>query len=428
MRPLLRAALALVAAATLAPAAHAQKSPPQVSPVNVQAALAGDHVTLVLVKDFMKIQNHGGLHASVEFPRYLPSINDEQIVLGRWLHAHTSGGTALPIDTTGATRDDAGNFIQTLRIAPYPPRQVVTVTLTTLVARRERPAPDGDYTIPPPDQYPEAVRPYLASTPMVDAKHPIVRDTAAAILAKTQNPVAIAEEIARLARERSYLPTGQMTEFLPISALTLKCGGSCCASAVAAAAVFRACGIPAQVTYCPPYSYVHGVVQFYIQDYGWVRMDGTSGSARYPLVNDANSLSLIRLFDTPIDMEQQPIAFAWPYQNNDADGPYTFTANGQPTSKVTMDLDPDVAANTIAEPFPHLEPGSWSAVLGTEPFEGPWTDWAALVERSAAAGTSTAVGPFESLAERLPMVRPYLNVAATWGMPAPESLPAPPAK
>jgi hypothetical protein len=70
------------------------------------------------------------------------------------------------------------------------------------------------------------------------------------------------------------------------------------------------------------------------------------------------------------------------------------------------------------QPFTHLEPGSWSAVLGTEPIEGPWTDWAALVTASRAAVPAGKTGAFEDLAERIPAAKAYIDRASTWGRPA----------
>jgi hypothetical protein len=334
-----------------------------------------------------------------------------------------AGGTLLPADSPGAAPDPAGNLIQIIRLRPFPGRQAVSITTTTLVARRERPAPSGPFPIPAAESYPGEVRPYLTSTPMVVVDHPVVAETAKAILAGTHDALEVAAEIARRANERSYLPEGGVDASLPTSALVLKHGGSCCASAVAAAAVFRACGIPAQVTYCPPASYIHGVVQFYLDGYGWARMDATSGSAKAPLVQDAEDLRLVRVFDTPIRMEQIDYAYAWPYQHNDLVGPYRFLAGGAPTGQVRMHQDAPGALPFVQEPFPHLEPGSWSAVLGSEMVEGAWADWAALAAASKAALIAGKVGPLVDL----PGAARYLNVAGSWGMGRPEERPELPA-
>lgn len=412
----LAAALLALALASAAPAQPATR-PPVIAPATVEAAKSGTAVTLVLVKDFLKIENTGGLVPDVSFDRYTPVADTEQFVLGRWVTARTLGGTELPCSLLPGRTDPAGNIIQTIQLAPFPPKQTVTVTLTTLVARRERPDPQGPFTIPPASDYPPEVRPYLASTPMIVVDHAVVRETADAILAGTKDPYRVAAEIARLATARTYLPSGSAGVDLPLSAKVLKRGGSCCASAVAAAAVFRACGIPAQVTYCPPPSYIHGITRFYIQGHGWVRLDATSSAGRLPLVQDPDDLALVRVFDTPIEMEQQPIAYAWPYQNNDADGDYDFTSGGEPCPQVRMHVGVPGASPFVSDPFPHLEPGSWSAVLGAVPTAEPWSDWDALVERSRAALLSPLTGPFPDLAGSLP-VEPYIAAASTWMNPS----------
>ena len=412
--------LALVLAALVSSHAPAQTEPPRISEVRLQEALGGTRATLVLVKDFFRLRNSGPLLQSVEFQRYSPAIDDEQFVLGRWVDARTAGGTALPIDIASVAPDPSDNLILTLRIKPLPPGQTVTVTLTSLVVRRERPAPAGPFSIPKPADYPEDVRPFLDATPMVVIDHPIVRKTAADILATTRDAREVAIEIARLAKDRPYLPPQGSDMNLPTSAGVLKNGGSCCASAVAAAAVFRACNIPAQVTYCPPPSYVHGIVRFYLSGYGWCRMDATSGTGKFPLVQEVGDLSLVRVFDTPIQMEKIPFAYAWPYQHNDIDGPYEFTSGGTPTAAVAMDNGEPGALPFVEKPFTHLEPGSWSGLLGSEPLEGPWANFADLVATSRATALTTTVGPFEQLSARLENAKPYLDAAATWSRPKAE--------
>src|SRR5262249_49503024 len=156
------AGLALLSARAVG--AQPGAGPELVKPIAVGDALAGKAGSLVLVKDFMKFKNAGGLLPSVEVTRYTPVSGDERVVLGRWVDGAPRGGTALPIDSPSAAADPAGNLIQTLRVHPMPPGQIVTVTITTLVARRERPAPTGACPIPKPEEYPANVRPFLAST------------------------------------------------------------------------------------------------------------------------------------------------------------------------------------------------------------------------------------------------------------------------
>lgn len=396
--------------------------PARVSAVDAAAVLAGKSVIIVLVKDFMKVDNTGDSIKSVEFPRYVPKVDDDQIVLGRWIEAKMAGGMLLPSCSTGAKADPAGNLIQTIRIGPFPGHQTVSITTTTLVARRERAAPKGEFPVLAADGYPEEVRGYLASTAMVVADHPVVSEAAKKILAKTHDTLQIAAAIVELANARSYLPEGDSEEGLPTSAFVLKHGGSCCSSAVAATAVFRACGVPAQVTYCPPPSYIHGVVQFYLNGYGWVRMDATSGSAKTPLVQHAQDLTLVRVFDTPIQMEKLEYAYAWPYQHNDLVGEYRFMSGGAAAAQMRMHIDASGALPFVQKPFPHLEPGSWSALLGSEAIAGAWADWAGL---SAASRAGLIEGKCGALVDLLPAKR-YLDVAGSWAMSPENQRPGPP--
>jgi hypothetical protein len=298
-----------------------------------------------------------------------------------------------------------------------PPKQRATVTLTTLVARRERPAPAGKFPIPPPAAYPEGIRAYLADSEMVAVDDPYVRKVARDILSKTSDAYEVAAEVARMAKARTYLPSGQAGEAKSLAASVLQTGGSCCASAVAAAAVLRQCGIPAQVTYCPA-GYVHGIVRFWLKDYGWVRMDATSGTGDLPLIQREDELGLVRLFDTPIVMEKMDTAYAWPYEHNDDRGPLMFTVDGTRSGQVRM---ANTAGNTLPweqEPFPHLEPGSWNAALGSEP-AAAFGDWASLVKASREAEKAGTVGAYKDGVEKVGAGK-YVNAAETWSMPKPK--------
>ncbi len=409
----MRAGLVTTAAAIVlaSGACLAQDGPAKLSAVSFADAMAGKSVQLVLVKDWIKIENTGPLAKSAEFERYCAVADEEQVVLGRWVGAHTEGGTDLPTDIASAREDAAGNIVQTIRVRPVPPRQRATVVLTTLVARRERPAPAGAFPIPAREGYPESVRAYLAASEMVAVDDPYVKKVAKEILAKTTDAYGVAREVAEMAKKRTYLPSGPAGEAKSLAASVLQNGGSCCSSAVAAAAVLRACGIPAQVTYCPA-GYVHGIVRFWLQGYGWVRMDATSGSGDLPLMQQAEELGLVRLFDTPMLMEKQEGAYAWPYEHNDDQGPLMFTVDGAKSGQVRM-------ANTSGdpqwdqEPVPHLEPGSWSTVLGSEDI-AKFGGWDELVKESRLAERKGTVGAYHSLVERLEAGK-YARVAEEWG-------------
>ena len=403
----------IVAGLVLSGAAVGALQPPKVSEVSFADAMAGRTVQLVVVKDWIKIENTGGLVKSAEFERYCPVADEEQVVLGRWVSVRTEGGTELPADLSSAREDGGANIVQTVRIRPVPPGQRATVTLTTLVARRERAAPSGKFPLPTgPDGYPKLMRSYLEATPMVAVDDPYVRKVATEILAKTNDAYEVAAEVAAMAKKRTYLPSGPGTDAKTVAASVLRSGGSCCASAVAAAAVLRACGVPAQVTYCPA-GYVHGVVRFWLQGYGWVRMDATSGSGDLPLIQREEELGLVRLFDTPIGMEKQEMAYAWPYEHNDDEGPLVFKVDGVKDGQVRMGNTSGATEPWEMEPVPHLEPGSWSAVLGSEEVE-KFGDWGVLVLKSRQEEKTGTVGAYKELVGMVGAGK-YVEVAEGWG-------------
>lgn len=385
--------------------AAAGQGPTPVSAVDVEAALAGRTVQMVLVKDWIKIENTGPLVKSAQFERYCPAVDEEQVVLGRWIGVRTEGGTELPAEFASVREDEAGNLVQAMRIGPIPPKQAATVTLTTLVARRERPAPTGAFPIPKAEEYPEGVQAYLAPSAMIAADHAFVRETAERILKTTSDALEVAKAVAEMSKSRGYLPAEGADWSQPTAVAVLKHGGSCCASAVAACAVLRAAGVPAQVTYCPA-GYVHGITRFWLQGYGWVRMDATSGTGKYPLMTGAEDLGLVRLFDTPMVMEKIAMAYAWPYQHNDDKGELPFRVDGVVSGQVRMYREQSDALPWVREPVPHLEPGSWSAVLGSEGVEG-FGAWAELVKASREAVRS---GEFGAVQERVKAGR-YVGVA-----------------
>ncbi|MFM9995991.1 MAG: transglutaminase domain-containing protein [Phycisphaerales bacterium] len=434
LRSLASIGMLLVGAASAGAVAQPEQAPPRVSEVKLAEALRGERAQLVLVKDFMPIRNKGGTVKSIEFDRYLAPSDPEQFVVGRWVDAATDGGTPLPISVVGVRGDEAGNVIQRYRLSPLPAKQFVTVTVTTLVARRECPEPTGPNPIPKPDAYLPDVLKYLDATTMVARDDPVVVAAAEKILAKTTDAYRVATEIAALARARTYLPSGAGgPEPKSLAATVLQRGGSCCASAVAAAAVLRRCGIPAQVTYCPPPSYVHGIVRFWVNGHGWVRMDATSGTGNLPLIQEEGALSLVRLYDMPIEMESLDWAYAWPWHNNDDDGEYTFWSEGKPVLTVAFEARDEEEVRRrgsgisgyVAEPFMHLEPGSWSALLGSEPIGPgtPWEDWDGLVAAARASVNAKTVGRFPAVMDKLPALAAYADRAESWCRPGVEAAP-----
>lgn len=401
---------------TAVPAPAAEQ--PEEEDVEIGEVLVGKRVAIVLVKDFMRMENTGPVLADVEFERYFPAVGSEQIVLARWLTAASDSGQELPLSVVRVAPDTEDNLIHTYRLDEFPANEQVLVTVTSLVARRERRAPEGEFPIPEPGSYPAEVRPYLSATEMVAADHPEIQAEAEEIMAETRDAYGVALELARRMRRRGYKPDAEWDQSVPTAVFVLRHGASCCASAVSAAAVLRACGIPTQLTYASA-GYIHGIIQFYLNGHGWVRMDATCGTGRLPLVQQAEDLGLVRLFDMPIEMERIWHAYAWPYHNTDAVGDYRFSAGGQACNAVRFAHKgapgPDGVAGRVADPFPHLESGSWNRVLGSAPLAGAWESWDTLAEASKAAVLAGTVGEFERVTARLPALSRYIAEGRDFG-------------
>ncbi len=90
-------------------------------------------------------------------------------------------------------------------------------------------------------------------------------------------------------------------------------------------------------------------------------------------------------------------------------------------------MNPDATSQGWTnDPFPHLVPGSWHAVLGAEPIQGGWLDWDGLVGASRGATMAGQTGPFRALAEKLAGLDEYVWIASTYGQGPPRPVPAPP--
>ncbi len=387
-------------------------------------------VAAVLVKDFLRLENSGKEVEAVEFLRYFPAADQEQFPIARWVVAATDDGEPIGVGVAAVHPDPEGNLIHTFRLDRAPAKAGVVVTVTSIVLRRERPGPKGEFPIPAPQKYPARVREYLASTPMVVYEHAEVRQRAEAMLTEAEgDALRLARIIARHMNTKKYLSEPDAPwDKKPTSAVVLEYGGSCCSSAVGAAAIFRACGVPAQVTYTPA-GYVHGVVQFYLDGYGWVRMDATCQSARVPLFHDLESRGLVRLFDTPIEMESQRNAYGWPYYHNTLNGPYAFWSGGRRVPHIRLASKSESAvlagkANSspfVTEPFEHLEPGSWNKVLRLLRWTVSDEAWGRIAAASRAALATDTEGPLGPVIEAIraegldPKLDDLLERCGPWG-------------
>ena len=386
-----------------------------------EADLPQNQVRFFLVKDWMRIKNAGDALEEVEFQRYFPVVDEEQIVLGRWVGAQTDAGEALAVSLARVAPDSGGNLIHTYRMDAFPAGEEVVVTVTSIVARHERRPPQGPYPIPAPDAYPAEIEPYLQATPMVAADHPEVVALAAQLRAQSSDALEVVTALCKHLHSLTYLPSSPnwMKDWnggngVPIAAVVLRYGHVCCPSADCAAAVLRACGIPAQLTYVP-LGEIHGITQLYLNGYGWYRIESTCGCAHVPKYGYGTPC----VFNTPIKMEGYNRAYLWPYFSSQESGPYEFLANGEVCQALqyTVAKGADGSITYYPSPFRHVESGDGHVRLASEPFAGPWQDWLALAEASRAAAMDCTLGPFQAVVARVPQTAVYIQQGLNYQAP-----------
>jgi transglutaminase-like putative cysteine protease len=374
-------------------------------------------VRFYIIRDWIRIRNNGPALPEATFQRYFTTVDDEQLVLGRWLEAHTAGGDPVRVSLTKVEPDPAGNLIHTYRLDGVPEQQEVVVAVSSILARHAKEPLRGVHPIVPAEEYPAEVRPYLAKTPMLPIDDPAVQDAAQKLLAQSHDALEVTQGLCRLltALPQAYTEPLASHKDMSMPAFVLKYGGSCCMSANAAAAVLRACGIPAQFTYCPS-GEIHGITQAYYQGYGWYRFEPHTGIASVP----AYMHPWPRVFDLPIEMEQYPNAYLWPYLSSQLSGRYYLSSNGQPCPQLTMTVSHNRDGIIYyPDPVKHTESGSDNQDVGNVPFAGPWLDWDNLRKLANEAILGLQMGEFNTLTDQLPGVDEYITKGLNYKEAAP---------
>lgn len=364
-----------------------------------------------LVKDWVRLRNTGLPAEQVEFRRFFPLVDEEQLVLGRWIEAHDDAGTTYPVSLLRVDADADANLIHTFRLDKLATEQEITVCITALVARRARPPVQPPQPLPETVAgYPEGVRDYLASTAMVSLADPLVRQYAGALLARGRDGYEIAAGIADLLKAVKPV-TGENLAKHPgmgVSEFVLRYGGMPGQCAVAAAALCRACGLPAQLTYYPS-AVAQPVVDVYFSGYGWSRMMPQTGMATLP----PQGYAMPRIYNLPLEAENEPNAYLAPF--NSWDKTFVIRASGTPCPAIrTWNAVEDKRLKQFAQPFPHYECGIDCRSLGDEPYADPWLAWDDLAALSLQAAQSLAVGPFTELGAKLPAVASYAEKALNY--------------
>lgn len=377
------------------------------------AADAQNPVRFWLVKDWLRLRNTGPAVTAVDFQRHFPVVDDEQIVLGRWVEA-CDGKTRVkvPVALLRVDADGDQNLIHTFRLDGMQPNQEITVTTTAVVARHAKAPPKPPCMLVKAEEYPEWARPYLQATPTVPADDPVVRQQAQLLLAKTQDAYEIVTQIIEMMKKLPSPPSQRWTpqQTLSIPAFVLKYGGLNNQAAVTCAALCRACGIPAQLTYYPAQSLM-AVVDVFLPGYGWFRVQPVFAAAFVPQAGFAPP----RVLNLPIEAETHRDRYMQPYHTQ-VDGSWQVYSGGQPNGSIRSwsAVENGKAVQIDEGGIPHYECGTVMRGLGVEPFEGDWAAWDDLTKLSMEQMTTAALGAFTGLAAKAPAVKAVIERGLTY--------------
>jgi hypothetical protein len=148
---------------------------------------------------------------------------------------------------------------------------------TSLVLAGPRSFADIPRHAPIPTQWPEEVRPWLASTRCVEAGDERIRAAAQEIRGQDQSVIGVIKLTLDGLGGIYARQHGNCTELDAVQALDRK--GSCTSSANLAAALLRANGIPARILagYATWYGahQTHYIVEAWVPDYGWFPFEPT---------------------------------------------------------------------------------------------------------------------------------------------------------
>ncbi|PLX13314.1 MAG: hypothetical protein C0598_03910 [Marinilabiliales bacterium] len=137
--------------------------------------------------------------------------------------------------------------------------------------------------IPNIDDLPNHVKPWLIPTAAVQWEDPFIKNVADSIRQLSSDIKGLALRINRYVRQIPY----SLGPY-PYSCdayYAMKWGNFCVGRAHTSAALFRANGIPCRILLNLPVSYSpfdhHWIVEYYIPDYGWVKVETTNGYNPY---------------------------------------------------------------------------------------------------------------------------------------------------
>lgn len=131
---------------------------------------------------------------------------------------------------------------------------------------------------------PDSVKPWLMPTGCVQWEDPFVKHIADSIRGNTNDLIELANRINNYCK---LIPWNWLIEPISWDAYyAMKWGNSCTGHAHAAAAIFRANGVPCRVLMNIPTWYtsrfdMHWIIEYYVPQYGWVKMETANGNNPY---------------------------------------------------------------------------------------------------------------------------------------------------
>lgn len=137
--------------------------------------------------------------------------------------------------------------------------------------------------IPTLEQLPDSVKKWLVPTDCVQTNDALVQQVADSIRDTTTNLMSLADKICYYCNHILW----QFPHLPPAfdAVYAIKWGNSCTGHAHAGAALFRANGIPARTLLNIPcwsnYYDMHWIIDYYVPEYGWVRMETSMGHNPY---------------------------------------------------------------------------------------------------------------------------------------------------
>lgn len=171
------------------------------------------------------------------------------------------------------------NLLVAARMNAMPYTEINWSAWVAIVGNSYNDAPEA-VPIPTIDELPDSAKAWLVPTDCAQRDATIVQETAAAIRDTITDLVVLADEITSFTSQIPFNFEHQPYAFDAVYAL--QWGNSCTGTAHAAAALFRANGVPARTLLNIPAGDhgldQHWIIDYLIPDYGWVRMEPSAAS------------------------------------------------------------------------------------------------------------------------------------------------------